>query len=221
MIPWPCVKGFSFSMEWSLTLDKNGAPNVLFVKRTCIFGCLYPMLLLWFLQPEPITGESKKKWREQMQREYSGPYLRVGIRRCSCFCYYTKNGASKEIFSVSLRLLLECSIRGQAKICKHNHFIILSFSFFPFPWHLVMGPPAGAHGRTDGPDDWLSTVVLCSEFWKRRLLMPYCLRHRCLFTALPWNLIATYPSFYLLVWSNHPHSTVQVSSNQYSLCKLF
>ena len=113
MIPWPCVKGFSFSMEWSLTLDKNGAPNVLFVKRTCIFGCLYPMLLLWFLQPEPITGESKKKWREQMQREYSGPYLRVGIRRCSCFCYYTKNGASKEIFSVSLRLLLECSIRGQ------------------------------------------------------------------------------------------------------------
>ena len=67
MIPWPCVKGFSFSMEWSLTLDKNGAPNVLFVKRTCIFGCLYPMLLLWFLQPEPITGESKKKWREQMQ----------------------------------------------------------------------------------------------------------------------------------------------------------
>ena len=104
MIPWPCVKGFSFSMEWSLTLDKNGAPNVLFVKRTCIFGCLYPMLLLWFLQPEPITGESKKKWREQMQREYSGPYLRVGIRRCSCLYDCKKQWSLKRESSFCLVL---------------------------------------------------------------------------------------------------------------------
>jgi hypothetical protein len=100
--PRLCIKGFSFYMEWCLTLDKNGAPGNVFICQKTIYldASFIQCCSCDFSSQNQLPVRVKNEGRSRCKRK---PWaLFEGRHQEMLFLYYCKKIWSlKRIFSVS------------------------------------------------------------------------------------------------------------------------